>query len=373
MRDPRLDKLADVLVNYSTRVGKGDNVLIEASDTPDEMVIALIRAVRAAGGYPFVTIGHSRIGREMVRDCEEEQVKRLGEIRLYEMERMQAWIGVRGSDNISEGSDIPLESNTLYEKHFVKPVHFDRRVKNTRWVGIRYPTPSMAQLASMSTEAFEDYFFKVCTLDYAAMEKAFHPLEEMMDRTDHVRVTGPGTDLSFSIKDVPAIPCAGEYNIPDGEIFTAPLRESVEGYVQFNARTIFRGTTFDNVRLVFREGRIVEATSNDTPKLNEILDADEGARYIGEFAMGVNPYITRPMLDILFDEKIAGSIHLTPGNAYDEADNGNRSSIHWDMVLLQDAEAGGGEILFDGQLIRKDGLFVPEELHGLNPESMLAG
>ena len=298
-------------------------------------------------------------------------MKRLGDIKKYEMERMQAYIGVRGSNNISESADVPRESNVLYEEHFVKPVHFDIRVKDTKWVGLRFPTPSMAQLAGMSTEAFEDFFFNVCTLDYAKMEAAFDPLKDLMEKTDNVRLVADGTDLTFSIKDIPAIPCAGEYNIPDGEIFTAPVKDSVQGTISFNARTIYHGVTFDNIRLTFKDGKIVEAEASNTEKLHEILDTDEGARYIGEFAIGVNPYITRPMLDILFDEKIAGSIHFTPGNAYDEADNGNRSNIHWDMVLLQDESAGGGEIWFDGTLVRKDGLFVMDKLRGLNPDEML--
>ncbi|NLE36742.1 MAG: aminopeptidase, partial [Pirellulaceae bacterium] len=147
-------------------------------------------------------------------------------------------------------------------------------------------------------------------------------------------------------------------------------RDSVNGVLQYNARTIYQGVVHDNVRLEFKDGKITKATSTNTEHLNKVLDSDEGARYIGEFAIGCNPYITEPLLDILFDEKIAGSIHFTPGNAYDETDNGNKSTIHWDMVCLQDGAHGGGEIYFDGQLIRKDGLFVPEDLQPLNPENL---
>ena len=373
MRDPRFDQLADVLVNYSTSLQPGENVLVEASECPDELVIAVMRAAVAAGAYPYVDVLRSRIRREFIRSCSDPQIDLYGEIDKYRMERMQAYISIRGTTNISEASDIPTDKMRIYEEKYVKPVHFGVRIKHTKWVALRYPTPSMAQQAQMSTEAFEDFYFRVCTLDYRRMARALEPLKELMDRTKRVHVGGPGTDLTFEIEGIPTIPCAGDKNIPDGEIFTAPVRESVNGQIAFNARTLERGITFENIRLEFENGRIINATANNTAKLNEILDADEGARYVGEFAIGVNPYITEPMMDTLFDEKIAGSIHLTPGAAYEEADNGNQSSIHWDMVLLQTPDHGGGCIYFDGVLIRHDGEFVLDELKGLNPGELTKG
>ncbi|MFL6558809.1 MAG: aminopeptidase, partial [Bacillus sp. (in: firmicutes)] len=235
---------------------------------------------------------------------------------------------------------------------------------------LRYPTSSMAQLAKMSTEAFENFYFDVCNLDYGRMDQAMDSLKALMDRTDKVRITGPGTDLSFSIKDIPAIKCAGRLNIPDGEVYTAPVRDSVNGVVTYNTPSPYQGFTFENVKLTFRDGKIVEAESNDSSRINKIFDTDEGARYIGEFAIGVNPFILNPMQDILFDEKIAGSFHFTPGQCYDDAFNGNHSNIHWDMVNIQRPEYGGGEMYFDDVLIRKDGLFVIPELEVLNPDNL---
>jgi aminopeptidase len=228
----------------------------------------------------------------------------------------------------------------------------------------------MAQMANMSTEGFEDFYFNVCNLDYAKLSKAMEPLVELMEATDRVRITGKETDLTFSIKGLPAIKCDGHRNIPDGEVFTAPVRESVNGVITFNTPALYEGFTFERVRLEFQDGKIVNATANDQKRLERILDTDEGARYIGEFALGLNPHILNPMKDTLFDEKISGSFHFTPGSCYDECDNGNKSAIHWDLVFIQRPEYGGGEIYFDDRLIRKDGRFVLPALEPLNPENL---
>ncbi len=370
MMDPRIDKLADLLINYSCKLQEGEKVLIEAFDLPQEMVLATIRAARQAGGVPLVTLKNNRILRELYKDATGPDIEIAADVELHRMKQMDAYIGLRGSFNITELGDVPSDQMDLYQSKWLKPVHLDQRVEHTKWVVLRWPTPSMAQQAEMSTEAFEDFYFDVCTLDYSRMSKAIDPLMALMERTDQVRITGPDTDLSFSIKDIPVIKCDGELNIPDGECFTAPVRDSVEGTIHYNATTLYHGVTFDDIRLTFKEGKIVEATSNHTEKLNEILDSDEGSRYVGEFALGFNPYITKPMKDILFDEKIAGSFHFTPGNAYKDAFNGNESKIHWDMVMIQSPEWGGGEMYFDGELVRKDGLFVLDELKGLNPDNL---
>lgn len=247
------------------------------------------------------------------------------------------------------------------------PVHIDVRVPKTRWVVLRYPTPSMAQSARMSTEAFEEFYFNVCTADYAEMARRQEPLKQQMEQTDRVKIVGPGTELEFSIRDIPVIPCNGSRNIPDGEVFTAPVRDSMNGHLTYNTPSLYQGTVFDGIRFEFENGKIVNATCSNAPeKLNAILDSDEGARYIGEWSLGCNNHIRQPMLDTLFDEKIGGSFHLTPGNAYDTADNGNRSQVHWDLVCIQTPEFGGGEIWFDGELVRKDGQFLPEDLKPLN-------
>ena len=368
MIDPRFDVLAEVLIGFSTKLNQGERVLIDAYDAPPEMVIALIRSARSKAALPFVNLQSNVVTREMLRGAEEDQYRTLREFEMARMKSMDAYVAIRGSNNTTEFSDVPPERMQLAMK-LLQPV-VEQRVNKTKWVVLRWPTPSMAQMAGMSTEAFEELYFKVCTLDYSKMKPGMEALKSLMENCDQVRITGPGTDLQFSIKGIPAIICGGQHNIPDGEVFSCPVRDSVDGYVQFNTPTIYQGTAFDSVRLAFKNGKVVDATSNNTARLNAILNSDDGARYIGEFALGFNPYIQEPMRDILFDEKIAGSFHFTPGQAYERADNGNRSQVHWDLVCIQRPDYGGGEIYFDHELVRRDGLFIPKELQALNPESL---
>jgi aminopeptidase len=364
MHDARFDNLAKLLVEYSIRLGHNETVLIEAFDVPDEMIVALIRAARKAGGVPFVQTYHARVSRALALEASDRQLNLLARHELARMKKMDAYVALRGSNNITELSDVPAEKMKLIAKK-MRGVQ-DQRVKKTKWVVLRWPTPSMAQLAGMSTEAFEDFYFEVCTLDYLKLQPGMKALKRLMEKTDRVEIKGPDTDLRFSIKGIPAVICGGDRNIPDGEVFSCPVRDSVQGHVTFNAPSIYQGIGFDGIRLEFKNGKIVDAASNETKKLNRILDSDPGARYIGEFSLGFNPYVLQPMRDILFDEKIAGSFHLTPGQAYEEADNGNRSQVHWDMVSIQRREYGGGKIYFDGKLIRRDGEFLPKQLRSLN-------
>ncbi len=369
--DERIKTLAYNLVHYSVRVQEGEKVYIHYNGK-DTVGLArqLIKEVYAVKGVPFVHFTDNRVLREMLLHCTEEQLKLMAELDCQEMNQMDCYIGVRGSDNISELSDVPGEKMHLYETLYSKPLHSDIRVPKTKWVVLRYPNASMAQLSDMSLEAFEDYYFNVCNLDYSKMSKAMDSLVTLMNQTDKVRLTAEGTDLTFSIKDIPAIKCAGEMNIPDGEVYTAPVKDSVNGVIQYNTPSVYQGFTYENVRLEFKDGKIINATANNSERINQVFDTDEGARYVGEFAIGVNPYILNPMKDILFDEKIMGSIHFTPGCSYDDAPNGNKSSVHWDLVLIQTAGYGGGEIYFDDVLIRKDGKFVIPELECLNPENL---
>ena len=366
--DPRYQRLAELLVRHSCKVAPGEHLLLELFDGPPEMAVAMVEATRAAGGHPHVELRCNRVMRALNRLSDEEGIRVWGECDLERMRRMQCYVGIRGASNVSEMSGIAPEQMRNVGRLYAKPVHFERRVNHTKWVVLRWPSPSMAELAQMSTEDFERFYFDVCLVDYAKMDRDVQPLRRRMDAADRVHIKGPGaTDLRFSIKGIKSVPCSGDRNIPDGECFTAPVRDSVEGIVQYNAPTIYNGTTFTNVGLEFSKGRVVRCWADQNQKeLEAIFDTDDGARYIGEFAIGFNPLILHPMKDILFDEKIAGSFHFTPGRCYEETENGNRSEIHWDLVCIQRPEYGGGTVEFDGELVRKDGKFVPADLQALN-------
>ena len=368
--DKRLQKLAYNLVNFSTKVQKGEKVWINAKTCDYQFVNHLVKEVYNAKGIPFVVLEDEKITREFLMGLDEETVKIHAKIDSDKMKQMDCFIGVRGTNNDNEFSDVPQDKMELYNREYSYPVHHKIRVGQTKWVVLRYPTSAMAQMSGMSTEKFEDFYFDVCNLDYSKMDKAMDPLQKLMNKTDKVRIVAKDTDLTFSIKGIPAIKCAGNMNIPDGEIYTAPVKDSINGTIAYNVPSQEGGLKYENIKLTFKDGKIIDATSNHTEEINKVFDTDEGSRYVGEFAIGVNPYVTKPMGDILFDEKISGSIHFTPGCCYDDAYNGNQSAIHWDLVLIQTKEYGGGEIYFDDVLIRKDGLFVLDELKGLNPENL---
>ena len=367
--DPRVKELSRLLTSYSCDLQKGERVLIDyEGECCKPLVRQLIKDAYQLGAKPYVNHRDSAVLHEVLMEADEDQIEFLNDYQLYQMKGMDAYIAVRAGDNTSELSDVPSDKLNMYYK-LTSPT-LDYRVNKTKWVVLRYPNPSMAQLANKSQEAFEDFYFDVCTLDYKKMSKAMDPLVDLMNRTDKVHIKGPGTDLKFSIKGIPAIKCDGLRNIPDGEVYTAPVRESMNGTISYNTFSEEQGFTYENIKFEIKNGKIIKATANDTDRINALLDTDEGARYFGEFAIGVNPYVLTPMKDTLFDEKICGSFHLTPGKCYEDAYNGNHSAIHWDLVMIQRQEFGGGEIYFDDVLIRKDGLFVIDELKGLNPENL---
>jgi aminopeptidase len=367
MRDPRLERLAANLLDYSLELKAGEKLLIESDPTARDLIIALLEGAYGRGAVPFFQVGDARIRRAWYLNARREQMDIEVGWALHRFDDVDASLSITGGENATEMADVPpsvleasrLASEPLMDKYLTK-----------KWCILRFPTPSGAQAAGMSTEAFEDFCLDVSTLDYARMDKAMDPLVELMSRTDRVRIVSPGTDLSFSIKGIPVLKAAGKNNIPDGEVFTAPVRDSVNGTILYNAPSLEDGTTYERVRFTFNDGKIVDSDANEPDLLLKMLDTDEGSRYLGEFALGMNPRIDRPMKDTLYDEKIAGSLHLTPGRAYDQADNGNRSSVHWDLVLIQTPQWGGGEVHFDDVLVRKDGRFVLPELEGLNPENL---
>lgn len=363
--------LAKNLVNYSCRLQPKEKILIEAGTHAIPLIKEIIKEVYRIGGYPFVRITSGEVLREIITGTDREHSELMTKYMLPQISDTDAYIGISANQNMFELAGLERQRVQDYSIYYQKPIHHDVRVTKTKWVILQYPTEGFAQQAGKSTDNFKEFYYNVCNLNYAKMNSAMDNLKALMERTDRVKILSPGTDLHFSIMNIPAIKCAGVMNIPDGEIYTAPVKTSINGVLTYNVPTLYNGIRFDNVCLKFKDGKIIGATSSKTKELNEILDTDEGARYVGEFAIGVNPFILEPMLDILFDEKIAGSFHFTPGSCYLDAYNGNDSAIHWDMVQIQRKEYGGGEIWFDDVLIRKDGLFVLPELECLNPNNLV--
>lgn len=371
--DERITRLAENLIKNSVKLKKGEQIYIEAiglSTMP--LVQELVKAATKAGGVPFYYFNEQALQKAFIENASVAQMKAQAEIHKQLMSNSQAYIGVRGNDDLFKMSAVDPEKMNNYQKYYWNPVHSEIRVPQTKWCVLRYPNAAFAAMSKMALEDFEDFYFDACLVDYVKMGQAMKPLKKLMDKTKKVRIVAPGTEVEFSIAGIKSIICDGQMNIPDGEVYTAPVKDSINGVIQFNTDTTYMGAVFSNIRLVFKDGKIVEGHSmiNDD-KFQKILNIDEGSRYMGEFALGVNPFVTQPMLDILFDEKISGSFHMAIGNSYeDETNNGNKSAIHWDLVQMQDAEHGGGEIFFDDVLVRKNGRFVLPDLIGLNPEKL---
>jgi aminopeptidase len=366
MKDPRITQFAEILVDYSTQVKKGDVVLINAAGLEAAPLVKELYALCLKRGAKYVeyTFSIPEIDRKFYNQANKQQLEHFPQHKLDFYKTLTVYIGISAGDNSMVMANARQSAMVAYQK-VTKPL-LDQRVKHTRWVVTRYPTNSAAQEARMSLEEYEDYLFSACCIDWKKESKKQNKLKKLMDSTKKVRIVAPDTDLHFSIDGLPGIKCDGRYNIPDGEVFTAPVRDSAQGHITYNCPSIYQGKEYNGVRLEFKDGKVIKATAEAgmSNPLNKILDSDEGARYIGEFALGVNPGIRQPMRNILFDEKIFGSIHFTPGQAYDECDNGNRSAVHWDMVrILTD----GGEIWFDDLLIQKNGIFIHKELLELNP------
>lgn len=367
MKDKRIEKLADIFINFSTRVKKGDIVLIEAIGTPTLPFVKELHKKALLKGAKYVEIWFSEpeITKDFYNLANKEQIKYFPEHKLDFMKKVNAYIAVRAPENSMVYANVN-HHNLLTNQKVMQPI-LDWRVNNTKWVVTRWPCHGFAQEAKMSLEELEDFYFSACIQDWASIKKKQDVLANMIRKAKEIRVKASDTDLVFRKDKLPAINCYGLRNIPDGEVYTVPIRNSVEGYITFNCPAVYQSQEFDGIRLEFRNGKVVKATCKvgDEKKLNAILDTDEGARYVGEFSLGTNYSITKPMRNILFDEKIGGSIHLACGMAYKDCDNGNRSAIHWDIIKIL---KGDGEIYFDGELIQKDGYFVHPRLVALNPK-----
>ncbi len=370
--DIRNEKLARILINNSISLCKDNNLLVEVIGQDGlELANEITKQAKEINAKPHInTINYDNLKKFLINATEEE-IMEYGKKDYERMKKMQAFIGISAPTRDRPLEGVPQEKLEMYNKYYTALVHLEQRVKHTKWCILRYPNEYYAQKSNMSIDEFKDFYYRVCSVDYNKMKIAMEPLKILMNKTDKVHIVAPGTDLTFSIKGIPAKKYYGTFNIPDGEVATCPVKNSVNGYITYNTKTKYNDIVFENIRFDFKEGKIIRATAKEnTKELNAILDTDEGARYIGEFAFGLNPYINNTICDTLFDEKINGSFHFTPGMALEESDNGNKSAIHWDIVKILKKEFGGGKIYFDDVLIMKDGEFVIEDLKKLNAENL---
>lgn len=367
MYTPDEKRLAETLLTHSTDLKEGERILIQSIGFNSVgLVRALVESARARNAHPFVQIEDPEINRLLLESGDDIFWSIQADTdQLPLIRQMDAFIGIRGAENIYENAAVKPDRNRAYSEKFLTPVHFKERVENTKWCVLRYPSAAFAMNAKMPTERFRKFYFDACLFNYSKLFEAMKPLEERLRNTDEIRLKGEGTDIRFSVKGQNWIPCYGQRNIPDGELFSSPILDSVDGEITY-AASVYQGKPFEYVRLVVKNGVVTDFDSSDNTALEGILDTDAGAKQFGEFSFGLNPVIEKPMYDILFDEKIYGSNHLTLGNDYEIAPNGNESNIHWDLVCI------GADVWLDGKMIRKGRQFITDDLTGLNPESLLS-
>ena len=366
-----LNEFYNIIIDHSCKIRKDDIVIIEVIDIPGDHLLPLLKKLTDRGALPIVNLKNQNIMHHFALNAMEKHYELLADLELEQMKRADCFIGLRNIQNPYDFSDIPDDKYDVILKKFIEPVHYNYRNKRLKWLYFRYPSQAMAQNAGMNFCQFAEYYFKAVNINYDILNELIEPLEKILLRTDNIKIMGPETDLEFSIKNMNIVKDLGAHNLPDGEIATAPLKNSINGIIKFNIDSIFQGSMFSDIKLEFLDGRIMKAESTkNNNKLQNLINTDEGARYIGEFAFGLNPFIDVPIKDILFDEKMYGSFHFAIGNSYPKANNGNRSAIHWDLIQNQKKEYGGGKIFLNGKLIMEDGLFVFQGSEKLKPQNL---
>ncbi|AZR72292.1 hypothetical protein BBF96_02105 [Anoxybacter fermentans] len=358
MGDPRIEKLADILVNYSVEVKEGERVLISGSILARPLIEEIVKKVAQAGAEPVTRITLETAGYLFMKYGSEEIIGRTNEVFLDMIKKCDALISINAPENTKYMSTIDPKRLSLHQKALM-PISEYVMGGNVRWVGCNFPVPALAQEAEMSLEEYENFVYSATNIDWVENSKYQDKIKAIFDAGKEVRIVGPGTDLTFSIEGREGIKCDGRNNMPDGEIFYAPIENSANGYITYDFPAMRMGKEVSGIRLEFKDGKVVKAsaTKNEDFLLSS-LDTDEGARYIGEFGIGVNYGIQRFTKDILFDEKIGGTIHLALGRAYPESGGKNVSAIHWDMIkdLRKD-----GKIILDGKVVAENGKFLIED------------
>lgn len=362
--EKQVNRLAEILVGYSVKAKRGETVRISGSELSRPLALAVYREVLRAGAHPLLAIGFEEAGRIFFEEASGEQIRHLPPTKRYEAKRIDADIIILAPSNTRHLSHIPPKRMADRRKA-LQPIS-EIILRRVRWVLTNFPTEALAQECDRSLPEYERYYFRAVSQDWPAMAKTLRRTKRILENSREVRIVGKETDLAFSIRGRKAIPCAGEYNMPDGEIFTGPVETSVEGRIFFEFPAIAGGREVSGIRLVFRGGKVVEATAEKNESyLREMLAADAGACRLGEFGIGANAGVTEFTRDILLDEKMGGTIHLAVGRSYPESGGRNRSAVHWDMIKDLRKE---GELFLDGKPVLRTGY-----LFGKVPPGMRKG
>jgi aminopeptidase len=357
MFDQRWSQLGEILVTYSTRTRAGDRLLITMMELETfPLTLAVYEHAVRAGAFPQVQFASAYFERVLLTHGTADLIARVPDLEHSGMEWADAYVGLRGARNPHELAGIPTERLAAHKRAL--GVVSALRNEQTRWVLVRVPNESFAQAAGMSLETATDFFFNAALLDWEEESRRYRRIRDLFQAAARVRIVGPGTDLAFSTAGRTYAVGDGHINVPDGEVYTAPVDDSAEGVIAFEYPGIYAGRSIEGIRLELRAGEVVAATAESGEEfLQQILALDEGARRIGEFGVGVNDSIDRFVGDILFDEKIGGTIHLALGRAYAECGGTNQSALHWDLVKDLRPE---GAIELDGRRVFENGRFLIE-------------
>ena len=366
MTDPRLEKMARILVEYSLALKDGDLFLIQASDLAAPLVRAVFYEALLAGAHPYLKITVDGVAEILYKTASERQLSYVSDIQKLEIEKVDAMLTIMGTHNTRNLSGVDPGRIALQKRagqDLFKRLLERISKAELRWCGTQFPTQAAAQDADMSLAEYEDFLFSACAVEkddpvahWRSVAKSQDRIISFLSGCKTLRVRSVDTDIEFSVEGRNWINCAGRENFPDGEIFTAPLEDSVEGHIRFTYPACFQNREVEDVRLTFEEGQVVRAEAGKgLDFLKAMIETDDGASFVGEFALGTNQGITRFTKNTLFDEKIGGTVHLALGASLPESGGKNVSAIHWDMVCDM---RQGGEISADGELFYRDGKFL---------------
>ncbi len=338
-------RLAQILVRHSVKAKRGEIVRISGNELSRPLALAVYREVLRAGAHPLPAIGFEDAGRIFFEEASANQIRHLPPTRLYEAKRIDADIIILAPSNTRQLTHIPPRRMADRRKA-LRPIS-EMILRRVRWVLTNFPTEALAQECDRSLPEYERLYYRAVLQDWSGTARMLGRAKKILEKGSEVRIVGKETDITFSIRGRKAIPCAGEYNMPDGEIFTGPVETSAEGRIYFEFPAIAGGREVSGIRLAFRKGKVVEATAErNEAYLREMLAADPGACRLGEFGIGANAGVTEFTRDILLDEKMGGTIHLAIGRSYSESGGKNRSAVHWDMIKDLRKE---GELFLDGK------------------------